>query len=161
MGDILVRDADLVRDRPVILGFIDGLQRFEHALEPDRRIDGAVAGEYFEQLAARLLATHGGAWIAEHDGRAVGWSVAHEAEDDAYVEEIGRRYGYIAELFIIDAARGIGAGRALIQACEGWARARGLAVMQIGVLPGNVRARSVYAAAGYAPYTFLLRRKIG
>src|SRR5580765_5486723 len=41
-----------------------------------------------------------------------------------------------------------GAGRALIAACENLARSRNIAVMQIGVLPGNARAHGIYRRQG-------------
>ena len=59
-----------------------------------------------------------------------------------------------------ESARGTGAGKALIDACESHARAIGLNVLMIGVLPNNERARSVYHAAGFAPYSEQLRKRL-
>ena len=52
----------------------------------------------------------------------------------------------------------VGAGRALIAACEDWAKDRGIGVIMIGVLDKNRRAHDVYNAAGYADYSVQLRK---
>lgn len=160
MSAFHVRDAELPRDRPAFLEFIMGSQRFEHAFEPNRRLDDTVAADYLEPLLRKVAETGGRIAVAE-DGRArtLGWGVVLEAQDDIYVIASERRFAYIAELFVVEAARGTGVGRALIAACEAWARAQGHSVMQIGVLPGNARARAIYERAGYSPYGLQLRRK--
>ena len=59
---------------------------------------------------------------------------------------------------MIDEQRGRGIGRALISACEDWARGRGLKVMMIGVLARNPRAHAIYRGAGFTDYATLLRK---
>jgi len=156
-----IRNADPVRDRAAILAFIDGLQAFEHAFEPNRRLDAAVAEDYLAKLLRDLSAKPGAIFIAEDGGAAIGWAVVQETDDDIYVVEAERRMAYIAELFVAERARGGGVGRAMIAACEDWAKARSIPVMLIGVLPGNARARAIYEAAGYGNYAIQLRKKVG
>jgi GNAT superfamily N-acetyltransferase len=154
-----IRDADFERDKPAMLAFIMALQHFEHAFEPNRRLDPPVSEEYLARLRRDVAEEGGLILIAENEvGRAIGWAVVHEADDDCYVLEAERRYVYISELYVDQAARGSGVGRALIQACEAWAGTRGIKVMQIGVLPGNTRAERVYREAGYAHYAYQLRK---
>jgi GNAT superfamily N-acetyltransferase len=153
-----IRLADAARDRATMLSFIDGLQAFEHAMEPNRRLDATVAADHLGVLEKRL-AEHGGAmFFAEDDTGRLGWSVVHEAIDDLFVVEAERRMAYIDELYLTEKARGMGAGRALIQACEDWAKARGIGNIQIGVLAKNARAHAVYNAAGYDDYSLQLRK---
>jgi GNAT superfamily N-acetyltransferase len=154
-----IRPARLPGDEPAMLAFIDGLQAFEHALEPNRRLDATVAADHLAVLQARL-AEHGGAiFLAQDDaGTPLGWAVVHEARDDVYIVEAERRVAYIAELFLVAAARGTGLGRDLIARCEAWARERGIGVFKIGVLPGNTRAHDVYVRAGFEPYAVELRK---
>jgi len=157
----VIRDAELPRDRATMLDFILGLQHFEHQFEPNRRLDAAVAEDYLAPLLRTIAEKGGRIFIAEDaGGRPIGWGVVHEDADDIYVIESERRFAYIAELFLVEAARGMGVGRALIGACEGWARARGLGILKIGVLPGNARAKAVYERAGFTPYALRLRRKL-
>jgi GNAT superfamily N-acetyltransferase len=154
-----VRPARLPEDIPFLRSFILALQTFEHAFEPDRRLDEAVADEYFVQLHDAVMRRNGCIFVATDDGgRQVGWAVVHEEDNDIYVEAEERLYGYISELFIQEDWRGRGVGRTLIDSCEAWGRARGLKVMMIGVLPGNTRASRLYDSSGYTPYA-VMRRK--
>jgi len=153
-----IRPADPARDRAAVLSFIDGLQAFEHAVESNRRLDNAVAADHMAVLDKRL-AEHGGAiFFVEDAGGPLGWAVVHETVDDLFVIESERRMAYIDELYLIERARGLGAGSALIQACEDWAKVRGIGNIQIGVLAKNDRAHAIYNAAGYDDYSVQLRK---
>jgi ribosomal protein S18 acetylase RimI-like enzyme len=116
-----------------------------------------VAAEYFA-LVEKDVAKGGKIFAAEQEGAVVGWGVVLAREDDIYVLAEERLHAYIAELYVAEAERGKGIGRALIAACEDWARAQGLNVMQIGVLPGNTRAKAMYERAGYESYDIQLRK---
>ncbi len=161
MGALRIRTAELPRDRPAMLRFVDALQAFEHGFEPNRRLDAAVAEDYLQPLLQKIAEKGGEIFVAvdAHDVP-LGWGVVQADEDDIYVVESERRIAYIAELYLVEAARGTGTGRALIAACEDWARVRGIGVLHIGVLPGNVRARAVYERAGFAPYAVRLRKRL-
>jgi GNAT superfamily N-acetyltransferase len=153
-----IRDARLPDDKPAILRFIMGLQQFEKKIEPDRRTDEGVAEEFYEVLLHRLKERDGRIFIAEEHGARVGWAQVHEEDNQIYVVPEERRFGHIAELYVDEAARGRGIGRALIAACEDWARERGLKLVTIGALAGNARAYGLYQASGYAPYVIELRK---
>ena len=154
-----IREGDLVRDRALALRFIDGLQAFEHTVEPNRRLDAGVAADHLAKMMRDAAERPSKVFVAEtDDGTALGWAVVLENQDEIYVVAEQRRFAYIAELYLVEAARGSGLGRALIEACEDWAKARGIAVLQIGVLDKNARARDVYAAAGFDPYAMQLRK---
>jgi GNAT superfamily N-acetyltransferase len=152
-----IRAARLPDDEPAILSFIWGLQRFENGFEPNRRLDPGFAAEHWADVQAQVQ-TRGALFIAEADGRPVGWAFVVEEAGDLFVKESERRHGFIAELFVEDAARGQGHGRALIAACEDWARGRGMAVLIIGVLTGNGKAAAVYQRDGFAPYNLFMRK---
>jgi len=155
----VIRDADLSRDKPALLDFIMGSQAYEHAFEPNRRLDPPVAEEHFAKMLALLAERAGKILVAADAGdKAIGWAIVLESEDDIYVVAEERRYAYIAELFVVESLRGTGAGRALIAACEAWAGARSVRVMQIGVLPGNARAHGIYRRQGYTDYGIQLRK---
>lgn len=155
---LTIRDVRLPQDRSTLLGFVDGLQRYEAAFEPNRRLDASFAEEYLAELerdahAGKLL-------LAEMRGQAVGWAVVHEKEGPVFVTADERHFAYIAELFVAEPARGQGVGRALIAACEQWARSRGFATIQISHLARNGRAGRVYLEAGYGQYATQLRKRL-
>ncbi|HEY1963064.1 MAG TPA: GNAT family N-acetyltransferase [Rhizomicrobium sp.] len=160
MSDFTIRDARWPEDEAATVSFIDGLQKFEYQFEPNRRIDPHVGADYFRELMKRVAENEGRVFVAEEDGAAVGWAVFLMEQQEVYVVESDRRTGYIAELFVDESARGTGVGKALIAACETHARAKGLNVLMIGVLPKNVRARAVYHAAGFSPYAEQLRKRL-
>ena len=118
----MIRAARLPDDEPAILSFIWGLQKFENAFEPNRRLDPAFAAEHWADVQVQAAA-RGAIFIAENDGRAVGWAFVLEEPGDLFVAEKERRHGFVAELFVEPQARGRGNGRALIAACEDWTRA--------------------------------------
>jgi hypothetical protein len=101
-----IRAARLSDDKPAILGFIMGLQRFEHAIEPDRRVDGMVAEEFYPIIAERVAKRNGCMLIAESaKAKALGWAAAYENNNEIYVHAEERTYGYTAELFVSDEVR--------------------------------------------------------
>ena len=156
-----IREASLPQDIPAIHEFILDLQRFEHALESNRRLDAPVAADYLSALEKKVHETGGTFLIAEDDsGHAIGWAAAHEDEQEIYIVPEERRVGYIAELYVVPDARGRGVGSSLIRACETWARQRSLPVIMIGVLSKNARAFAVYQNNEYDPYAVFLRKSL-
>jgi len=153
-----IRPVHLPEDKPEILAFIDGMQRFEHAIETDRRIDAAVAEEFFTDIFARLAEKTGVAFIAEEGGEKLGWAAAYREQNDVYVRADEREFAHISELYVVEAARGKGVGRALLAACEEWARSLPVTVLMISVLEGNKRAATIYRKAGFATYYVSLRK---
>lgn len=159
-GTVSVRPARLPEEASALTGFIAGLQKFEHAFEPNRRTDPLVGHDYFRMLMKRVEDRDGRVLVAECDGELLGWVVTLVDEGEIYVVENQRRTGFIAELFVVEDARGMGVGRALIAAAETSFKVRGLPIASIAVLAGNKRAREVYEAAGFEAYTIFLRKKL-
>lgn len=142
----------------MILSFIAGLQDYEAVFEPDRRCDPGFAADHWRELQHRCSEKHGVFLVAEEAGIAVGWAFAHDTPGHLFVVEPERRHGSLAELYVLPQARGHGHGRALIAACEDWARRRGHKLLTVGVLSKNARAIRSYEGAGFAPYTNVMRR---
>jgi len=153
-----VRDTRLPQDEPAILAYIQQLQDYEAAFEPNRRRDPAFAVDHWRDVQHRCAEKHGAMFIAEQGGNPVGWAFAYEEHGELFIAEPERRHGFIAELYVVPSARGAGHGRALIEACEGWSKARGHTVMMIGVLSGNAHALRAYAGTGYTPYVSIVRK---
>jgi ribosomal protein S18 acetylase RimI-like enzyme len=64
-----------------------------------------------------------------------------------------RPHAHVSILTVGAGAKGQGAGRALLEAAEAWARARDLELITLNVFAGNQRARALYERVGYAPET--------
>jgi GNAT superfamily N-acetyltransferase len=64
-----------------------------------------------------------------------------------------RPHAHVAILTVSGESEGQGAGRALLEAAEAWARSRGVEMITLHVFVGNERARAVYERQGYAAET--------
>lgn len=158
MSDWHIREGRRPDDEHLYVRFIDALQAYEHRMEPDRRIDARAGVDYLPVLLERVDKHDGAIFVAEIDGRPVGWAVFHCDDGPNYLVPEERRAGLVAELYLEESARGRGLGQALIAACEARARTLGLKRLLIGVLSANMRARAAYDRAGFQPYTQELRK---
>jgi ribosomal protein S18 acetylase RimI-like enzyme len=84
-------------------------------------------------------------FIAEDDqGERLGFaSITHETHFT------GERQAYIGELATSEEAEGRGAGKALLQACEQWARDQGYRIITLVTGAANARALGFYRHLGY------------
>jgi len=78
--------------------------------------------------------------VLEDGGRIVGHAGIHQTQAEG-VLSLG--------MAILPDARGRGGGRALLEAVFEYARARGAHKVELEVWPGNARAISLYASAGF------------
>jgi ribosomal protein S18 acetylase RimI-like enzyme len=63
------------------------------------------------------------------------------------------RHGHVGIIAVAAGFEGQGAGRALMQAGEEWARARGYRKLTLSVFEHNGRARALYEHCGFRPDT--------
>jgi ribosomal protein S18 acetylase RimI-like enzyme len=157
---VRIRDADLARDRAAFERFILGSNTYEGRFEPNRRLDPKAGADYLPDLLKRVADKQGRIFVAEVDGAPVGWAVCHTSEHEVYVVEEERPYGYVAELFVEEAHRGLHIGRSLLNACEDYFRTLGLKFVFIGALAGNSRAVNAYRAAGFTDYAIEFKKRL-
>ena len=100
-----------------------------------------------ELLLKRLIAAPhlGAAWVAEAEGRLVGYLVAVTVLS----LEHGGLMAEIDELFVLPEARSQGIGTRLLAAAEAALAARGCVRMQLQLATGNAAAREFYQHRGY------------
>ena len=110
MSDVTIREGRGPEEHALYAGFIDALQAYEHAMEPDRRIDPRAGADYLPVLLTRVKEHDGKIFVAEIDGRPVGWAVFHCDDGANYLVPEERRSGLVAELYLEEAARGRGLG---------------------------------------------------
>jgi GNAT superfamily N-acetyltransferase len=102
------------------------------------------ATEIGERLARVRAQRMGEVFVAEIDGRVVGWTHVVprlQLEDPAHAE--------LAGLVVAEGVRGEGVGAALLAAAEGWARAQGFALLRVRSNVVRERAHRFYERAGY------------
>jgi ribosomal protein S18 acetylase RimI-like enzyme len=73
----------------------------------------------------------------------------------------GVERGHVRDLGVIEDARQMGVGSALMRAGEAWARERGLPVLGLDVWATNERARAFYETLGYSRESLCLFKHLG
>ena len=126
------------RDLPTILALIRGLARYERlatqmkATARNLRRDGFGGHRYFETL------------ICRRSGEPIGFALYFFT----YSTFMGKPTLYLEDLFVVPAARGDGAGRALLAALARGAVRRGCGRMEWAVLDWNRSAIRFYERLG-------------
>ncbi|MBL8522573.1 MAG: GNAT family N-acetyltransferase, partial [Betaproteobacteria bacterium] len=112
-------------------------------LYADRYLDHEVAGErrrHWRKRVPELLAGDGEIFLAQIDGRAVGFICIELGTD--------REWGaYVDNLHVLPAWRGANVGGALLERGAAWARARGQKQLWLWVFERNHAARRFYDRA--------------
>lgn len=150
MPGITLRSAHL-QDAPQIRELA---HRFlEHGLPPWRDADKARAFHTREAEAVlRALAEGETVLVAESEGQVVGFLYLKTEADFL----TGEAQAYLADVAVREDFEGRGAGRALLEAAEAWARAQGHRVLALEVFAANSRARAFYARMGFLEQTLKL-----
>lgn len=147
-------------DHDALVEQFQGLNAVEDGISHDR--DSSRAGaEASLAASARAVADSGGhRLVAERDGAVLGHLFLAFRTAATYVRPEFREHGYVSELFVREAARGEGIGRALLAEAERLTRQRGLDRLMIGVLAGNDGAEALYRRTGFAPYALTLLKAL-
>jgi GNAT superfamily N-acetyltransferase len=121
-------------------------------LMPDAHLDGRATAERIAERErnwqAQLAAdSPRHAFVAERDGRLLGFAIGGPAEDVMLGSDCGELYAIYVEPDVV----GSGVGRALFAAATEDLRTRGFLRAVLWVLEGNARARRFYEKAGWLP----------
>lgn len=125
-------------DLDLIIGFIRALAEYER-LADEVRLDPAVLGGHLFGPTPKAEVA-----IAELDGAAVGFALFFHN----FSTFEGRPGIYLEDLFVAPAARGSGAGKALLRHLAQLALDRGCARLEWSVLDWNEPAISFYRSLG-------------
>ncbi|MDB5073632.1 MAG: family N-acetyltransferase [Candidatus Eremiobacteraeota bacterium] len=102
--------------------------------------------EAFERLAQFVYGRRHDVLIAEENGERVGFLLLlYDIPDEVTLTD----QAFVAYTAVEPAARGRGAGRALITAVDAYARAQGLRYVSLMVTDDNAPARTLYDKAGF------------
>lgn len=156
--EIRIRDAR-PSDRAPILALVPRLRAFgAGALRPAADLDRAEA----EVLARVVTTLPDGATLLVAERRTPETEVVGVAYAETATDYFTReQHGHLAILSVAESVERQGVGRALLDAVEAWARARGHRFITLNVFAGNDRARHVYERAGYAPDTIRYAKELG
>jgi GNAT superfamily N-acetyltransferase len=129
-----VGEADLRDLLPLLRGYCD----FYRVHPPDERLE-ALCRELLErpEEGMQLIAR-------DERGEAIGFATVYWT----WATLVAMRVGVMNDLYVKQAARGRGAGRALLEACRARAREHGVAGLEWETQPGNTRAQRLYESLG-------------
>jgi ribosomal protein S18 acetylase RimI-like enzyme len=137
MAKVSTRPAE-ARDLDAIAALFDAYRQFY-----EKPADLALARRYlterFQQKESVLL-------VAEDEtGQIVGFTQLYPA----FCSVLADRTFVLYDLFVTPAARGIGAGRALMEAAEAHGRKAGAARLELSTAHTNVIGQSLYESCGW------------
>jgi GNAT superfamily N-acetyltransferase len=135
------------------------LQDHEHGFDPLSPTGAEIVDSYVPYMLARCEAPDSVLFVAEVDGRVVGFASAIRVERpssddcDAFHFELG-------ELGVLDEHRGGGVGTALVAAVERHARAHRAPALRVSMGAANEGAQRLYARLGFAPCVIMCERRL-
>jgi [ribosomal protein S18]-alanine N-acetyltransferase len=93
-----------------------------------------------EELVRFISQPQARTWVAVEGDEVVGFLVA---------DRVTEQLGHIVTIDVVEACRGRGFGRRLMDAAEAWAKALNLRLMSLETAQDNHRAQQFYEARGY------------
>lgn len=130
--------AAVEADQAELLLLVQALTR-HHADEPKITAEALARDVFGAEPWFRVL-------VAEGEAGLLGYAATLPLARLGY----GVRGMDLHHLFVVEAARGTGVGRALVAACEVLAQGLGCSYLIIGTHPDNHAAHACYRALGYA-----------
>jgi ribosomal protein S18 acetylase RimI-like enzyme len=155
MDDRIEIRAARISDSDFVAGLVSSLLEFG---SPAWKAPDALAPGFAEVLAGAVRAqdVRSTVLIAQRtDGTRLGFISLKVREDVVGVER-----GHVADLAVIEDARRLGVGTALMEAGEIWARERGLSALSLEVWSTNERARAFYTSLGYSAESLCLFKEL-
>jgi ribosomal protein S18 acetylase RimI-like enzyme len=148
------------RDLPALERLVAELQDYERAI--DKRIlpGSAMAAGYTKAMLSACASQGGTIFVAEVGGEVIGFAAIRARVPTESLDEPPGTYALLSDLVVAESHRGVGIGRALIEASEAHARSLGASEIRIAVLAQNAAARGLYVASGFIPYIEVLTKQL-
>ena len=96
--------------------------------------------------------------VAEDAGRVVGYLYA--AVEPRSWKELREEAGFVHDVVVDEAFRGLGVGGALVERAAGWFTRRGMPRMVLWTAHGNAPARRLFARLGFRPTMVEMTREL-
>lgn len=148
--------SDLGVLRELVLELHEELRPFDRDLAPGEQI----IDNYFRELLADVEKSSGVIFLCEEAGVAVGYVCLFGAVQPEDLDDLPKRYGFMAELFVKSGHRNRGIGQELVRHAEDYARSLGDYKMELKVLAPNEAARRFYESCGYTPRVVVMRKHL-
>ncbi|PWL41435.1 MAG: N-acetyltransferase [Bacillota bacterium] len=116
-----------------------------------------AADQDVEYLDAVLDSDEDDVLVADEEGTILGFVVLQTQLTPPIPCMVRYRFAALMDLMVRPDARNKGIGTALIDAAKAWTRQNGLRFLELDVLLGNQRARSLYEREGFAPVLSTMR----
>lgn len=156
----LIREYDAERDAAGLRACFRELQEYERALEPDLPPAPGVTEAYLQLLFERSVRQRGRIFVAEQEGRLVGFCAVQAEVVEEEPDNPPGSYAFLSDLVVLPEARGGGVGRALLERGEAYVRAEGAKVLVLNVLARNREARRLYEQAGFRERYLSLEKRL-
>jgi GNAT superfamily N-acetyltransferase len=126
------------------------LMRQHHASDPARflQVEHPEAG-YGQFLVSQIANPNGRVLVADDDGTVVGYVFATIEPTDWM--KLRGPCGVVQDVYVDEAARGAGAGRALMNAAVTWIRSKGRAQVVLLTKTRNEHAQRLFGVLGFRP----------
>lgn len=96
--------------------------------------------------------------IAELDKKAVGYAYSNIYTEDPDADNGTGQVGLLDELFLLEEARGYGAGQKLIDMSVNWFKEQRIHRVKLFAFAWNKHAHELYIKNGFAPYASLYQK---
>jgi len=149
-------------DRATILAFVGALQEHERTVDPSKLTAAEAAEAYLAESEEAAARNQGAFYLAEQDGRALGFVGCWlDSDADVTIDVAWRTFGYISDIYVVPEARGTGLATRLYQRAENHCAALGMKRMRIGALGRNPVALRAHAKFGFRPLYTIFDKPIG
>lgn len=147
VDDVVIRAAR-VEDTDAVAALWQRLVDYHRALDqdlPPATADGPQ--RYARSLAERIGDTHTRTYVAEKDGKIIGYvlGVMVDFAPEMFEQEPS---GFLADIFVDDAYRKAGVGRALVNKLSDWFRSNGIEYFEWHVAARNMDGVRFWQALG-------------
>lgn len=96
--------------------------------------------------------------VAEDEGRIVGYVLGARSSEPRFAEHT--KVAELVDMYVVESHRGIGVARALLDALEEWAKARGLTALTVNAFPQLTEELEALRSLGFLDYRVKLLRPL-
>jgi GNAT superfamily N-acetyltransferase len=148
-------------DASRVVELVRELQAFEAPMNRWAKPASEISTWYIDQVKIWCGKHEGVILVAEQGTDLLGYAcLLGRCEEDGSAGDVAYVYAHVADLVVTATSRGLGIGKALLEACERIAREKGRGSLRIGVLTQNDTAKAIYERFGFKPNHMTLEKML-